>query len=427
MVELLLAFELFSFKLKHRPKFWLRVAVADILCVGFALAFPISSYSSWFSSLMFLTFFLVTILAMSHVYKTEWRYLFFFGILSYTAQHISHEFFNLIGSSASFFTDQYMGMYGSIVLDWSNLNASFWLASFIYIDIYLLFYSLITFFLRKEFKNIEIRINNVSLLFLSAIILLVDIILNSIIVYIPTGYSKIYSIVTSIYAIICCLLVLYIQNSILNTKQLQKDLHESKQLLHLSQEQYKTSKKNIELINLKCHDLKHQIRSLRAKDSISPSTLSEIEKEIDIYDSSVKTGNEAVDVILTEKSLLCKKDQIKLTCMADCSGLSYISDSDLYSLLGNALDNAINAVMALPVESRNISLVIKKTNSFTSISIVNPYKGKLAMNEEGLPETSKNTDYHGYGMKSIKMIVEKYDGNLQIGAKDNVFSLSILF
>ena len=181
------------------------------------------------------------------------------------------------------------------------------------------------------------------------------------------------------------------------------------------------------MINLKCHDLKHQIRQLREKDSISPSTLSEIEKEIDIYDSSVKTGNEAVDVILTEKSLLCKKDQIKLTCMADCSGLSYISDSDIYSLLGNALDNAINAVMALPVQSRNISLVIKKTNSFTSISIINPYQGRITINEDGLPETSKDTDYHGYGMKSIKMIVEKYNGNLQIEAKDNMFTLSILF
>ena len=62
-----------------------------------------------------------------------------------------------------------------------------------------------------------------------------------------------------------------------------------------------------------------------------------------------------------------------------------------------------------------------------TLNIHNSFEGNL-MFENGLPKTTKKDEiFHGYGMKSIKMIVEKYDGNLTVAVKDGIFNLDILF
>ena len=180
---------------------------------------------------------------------------------------------------------------------------------------------------------------------------------------------------------------------------------------------------------MKCHDLRHQIREYGKKSAISPESINDLEQMINIYDSNVKTGNETLDLILTEKSLLCQKKNIKLTCLADCSKIGFIDDSDLYSLFGNAVDNAIEAVMKIQNDDkRNISLIVRNVENYLSISIENYYEGEIKFGDDGLPLTTKfDTNYHGYGVKSIKYIVDKYHGTLSITAKKDIFKLYILF
>ena len=186
------------------------------------------------------------------------------------------------------------------------------------------------------------------------------------------------------------------------------------QLLDKAEEQYKQNKENVDLINIKCHDLKHQIRGLGNKANISQDTVKELENMISIYDSTIKTNNDALDLILTEKSLFCQKNKIDLKCYADCSKLGFINESDLYSLFGNMIDNAIEAVTKIEnKDKRTISLIVRNALSCTSIFISNYFEGKIRLDRNGMPITSKqNKNYHGYGLKSIKMIVDKYNGCL---------------
>ena len=211
-------------------------------------------------------------------------------------------------------------------------------------------------------------------------------------------------------------------------RQLEKDVDTLSVLLHQSEEQYKQSNENIKLLNLKCHDLKHQVREYTEKRSIDSQYIDDLVSLINIYDSSVKTGNEALDLILTEKSLLCHKNQINITCLADCSKLGFVSNSDLYSLFGNIIDNAIEAVTKLTdPHKREINLVVKNVNNFVSIDIENYYQGKIELDSDGLPKTTKdNENYHGFGLKSVLMIVNKYNGDLHINVDNSIFSLSIL-
>ena len=102
---------------------------------------------------------------------------------------------------------------------------------------------------------------------------------------------------------------------------------------------------------------------------------------------------------------------------------------EICTLFGNCLDNAIEAVMKInDIDKRNINLIVRNVHSFISITIENYYVGNILLNSDGLPMTTKsNKDYHGFGTKSIKMIVNKYQGDLKITTKKNIFTLSILF
>ena len=206
------------------------------------------------------------------------------------------------------------------------------------------------------------------------------------------------------------------------------ELAHTKEAIRQSQLQYEIQKDNIELINIKCHDLKHQIGKYARQGGLDEKTVSEMKDAINIYDSSVKTGNEVLNIVLTEKSLVCNKNKINLSCMVDASGLTEFSEGDLYALFGNILDNAIEAVSQISdVERRCIGLHVQSFPGFVSIMTDNYYEGKINF-KNGLPITLKENKLdHGFGLKSIRLITEKYDGEMHITTEDNVFRLTLLF
>lgn len=319
-------------------------------------------------------------------------------------------------------------MYGSATFDFSNISETMILIALVYLEIYIVSYCLCYRFLAKRlYKNGEIRLQNQNILLLSVLILLVDIIINAFVVYIDNNSNSVYEIVICIYNILCCILVFYIQMSVVNTKKMEREIETAQQLLQQARKQYEISRENIDSINRKCHDLKYQVRSLGKKSEIDDQYIREIENMISIYDANVKTGNEAIDIILTEKSLSCFHRGIKLTCMADCEKLGFIHDSDLYVLFGNAIDNAIEAVGKIADEEKKyIGLTVYCNNAMISIDVHNYFEGEMKLDEEGFPITTKeDKECHGFGMKSIKMIAEKYCGDVSIVVRDHFFNLNI--
>jgi len=222
--------------------------------------------------------------------------------------------------------------------------------------------------------------------------------------------------------------ILYLQSEMFKKSAMRQELEVMNMLWKKEQEQYELSKENIALINQKCHDLKHQIRALRnSTEEGTREYLREIENSIQIYETIVKTGNEVLDTILTEKSLYCKEKDITVSCVADGSQLGFIHTVDLYAILGNALDNAIEAVEKLEEkEKRQIDVLIYKQQQFLAMNIINPMEKTLVYEDE-LPVTTKgDKNYHGYGLRSIQYLLKKYDGTLSISNEDNCFSLMML-
>ena len=225
-----------------------------------------------------------------------------------------------------------------------------------------------------------------------------------------------------------CIVVLYMESELFKKSQLKQEKELVDFLYRTQQEQYKISRENIAVINQKCHDLKHQIRALRNADKEElDKYLGEIEESVEIYEAIVKTGNDVFDTILTEKSLYCKKHGIQVTCVADGSQLGFIDTIDLYAILGNVMDNAIEAVEKFEEkEKRQIDVMIYRQHNFLVMNIINPISEQLVY-EDGLPLTRKADKFsHGFGLRSIRQILRKYDGFLNISEEDGCFSLKML-
>lgn len=105
-----------------------------------------------------------------------------------------------------------------------------------------------------------------------------------------------------------------------------------------------------------------------------------------------------------------------------------MSASDLSSLFGNIIDNAIEAVLKLDGDYRLIKISAHEKNGFLSLVEENYVDGDVKFSKGGLPiSTKENQIYHGFGSKSIKYIATKYNGTYSFEQKGNKFKVSLLF
>lgn len=195
-----------------------------------------------------------------------------------------------------------------------------------------------------------------------------------------------------------------------------------------TEKQYEFDKRAIEMINIKCHDIKHRLIALRDMpfDSQKEQAFADIEDAVLIYDSIAKTDCKPLDVVLSNKCLLCEKYDIKITYIIDGKQLGFMKSSDIYSLFGNALDNAIREERSVEDrEKRIINISVVAKDRFLRISIEN-YCETSPEFQNGLPiTTQKDPNEHGFGMLSMKRIVEHYEGVMSVDIIDKMFTLSI--
>lgn len=201
-------------------------------------------------------------------------------------------------------------------------------------------------------------------------------------------------------------------------------------MLQRQYDQYRMSIDNIELLRREFHDLKHYMIAIRAEEDPQKRDqyLEEMEQAILNQEALTNTGNRVLDVVLTTKSTYCSQKGINFTCLADGSLISFMHVKDICSIFGNALDNAIECVSQFDdPEKRLVTLSMFQKNRFLMIQFENYTETVLELDSNCLPRTTKgNTQYHGYGLKSIQAAAQKYGGSMTLQSKDNWFTLSVL-
>ena len=435
MLELILAEAMFLSKLNIRNNFIIRLIISLLFCFGISFILPTNFENIYYYSFLFLIMFLVTIIASMFCFKAPLKNILFCAIAGYTIQHIASECYEMFNNYMNLIIERSFNFYdaeGTI-----DINAQNYFFLLVYFAIFVIIYGLVYYLIVPKVEKYKVlQTNNKVILSLSIFIVLIDVIIGAIILFIlPEKYlaslSKLvkFSVyfLLHFYNILCCVLAIVLLIELPRRSSAESDLITVNKLYKIEQSQYNSVKENLDLINIKCRDLKHQMRNILNNKQVDTSEINKIEQAIDIYDSTYKTKNEALNIVLMEKGLICKKNKIELTCIIDASKLSFIKDNDIYSLFGNLLDNAIEAVKNLEQSKRVISLQIKNSGEFLIIKTYNNYNGKINF-VNNLPITTKeDKDYHGYGLKSINYIVKSYDGQMKIKTNNQVFDLTILF
>lgn len=410
IAELLICTAIFSFSLKRRKLFVLRIILCLAALVLVSFIFGIFVEILWLQTLKILLIVAIMILSVYFCFDTTLWIALFCEIGAYATQHMGFK----IGSTVQ-----------EQILLFTSMGNKMAQAVYVLIDgiIYVLSYMI---FARKIRRNEADYIENKQIILLALALIMFTTLLQNIFDEFGENIPLAINYVILTYDFLCCIFTLCMQYGIFKSGRMLKDFKIMEHVLHLQKQQLETSRENIDIINIKCHDVKHQLSLLG--DRISPDEMQELARVISIYDTTVKTGNEALDVVLAEKNLVCEREEFKMDCIVDGAKLGFMSSSDIYSLFGNAIDNAIEAVRRIEnKDERIISILIKESRGMLSIHIENSYTGELIVNE-GLPLTTKeDSNYHGFGMKSIRMLSEKYGGFFSYKVQNGIFAIDILF
>lgn len=175
------------------------------------------------------------------------------------------------------------------------------------------------------------------------------------------------------------------------------------------------------------HDYKNHIQTLLAlvgDDDKTREYLWSLNKDLTEVDAVLKTGNIALDAILNSKLTLIKSKDIPVEAKANVPENLKISDADLCAVIGNLLDNAIEAVAALPKEEQFIRIYIGMLKSQLYISVINSSAG--SPRKRGERYLSTKGEGRGLGLMRIDGIVKKAGGTVNRKTEQGVFATEIL-
>ena len=435
LLELYIIYFLITKKLKRKENFKLRLSLGIIGVLSFA--FLISIFYYYFGNtvigriFVYTSLFIVSIIHFKLILDESFWTVILCATLGYSLQNLVYKAYLTIWTGF-----QWIGLFDG-------------LDKFIHFEIYyrllycLIFTGLIVLIYKLFIKKVRDKFTNTSLkyqlLILGIGVLLISNILCSLedvfFAYLKSGRENefdnyVYYVLRqtgNVFSIICCGIVVVLINQAIEKDDLKQKIEYLQHTIRSAERQYEISKNTIDSINIKCHDIKYKIEASLNSNKIND--LDEINNLIAIYDSNIQTGNKLLDVLFTEKSLYCEQNNIKFSAMIDGTKLDFIEDGDLYCLFGNLMDNALEAVTKIPNEDKRIiNFTVKSKDNLLIIQQDNYYIGDINFDKDGLPLTSKeDKKYHGFGMQSIKLLVEKYHGTMTTYVNSDVYHLNILF
>lgn len=413
-VQLLMMLAAFSIPMSRRQRFAARLsgAMAAYLALGVpfcVLVRRIPANAYLMSILVHLLLFLVCLGILAFCMQCTRKEILFVGAAAYAAQHITFALTQIIGFFAAM-----PGWLREVGMNY-----------LIYLVVALAACRLLV---RPNQSGGLLKQMDFRMVLVTLAVLVCSIVLSSFVQF-SDIQPRVVAVVCWLYAVVSCGLSLALQFDLSHRNKLEETNLLLEQMLHSEKQQHDLAKDTIDIINRKCHDLKYQIAAFRDMDSRAErqACIHEMENSVMIYDSRVQSGNDALDVILTEKGLLLDQYHIRYSYIIDGKRLNFLSVVDLYTLFNNALDNALESARQAPEEQRFLSLRVQAYHQMLLVHLDNTCLEPPVF-VDGMPQTSKGDHvYHGFGTRSIRYIAEKYGGDVRMRAEGGKFVLDILF
>lgn len=223
-------------------------------------------------------------------------------------------------------------------------------------------------------------------------------------------------VISTTFAYMCCLLVLYGQQLISMQLNLAKENSIINEIISKKVQQYKVSTSNMNYLNKTVHDLMHNLSKLYTIEDYQERNafLDELSSSLTIYNAFIETGNSALDTILTEKNFFCISNNIHFKCFIKDLSLEKMELTDVYTIFSGLLDAVISNFYKIEdSEKRFLSIHASTTGNLNTITITAFLENNTI---------SKND----YDVKSAICAVEKYNGNLSIEYKDSLCVINII-
>lgn len=174
------------------------------------------------------------------------------------------------------------------------------------------------------------------------------------------------------------------------------------------------------------HDYRHHIQTMKVH--AANGEYAEIDRYLDMLDQDltnvetvVKTGNRMADAILNSKLSLAEGKKIRIKAEARIPVSLTVSELDLCTIIGNLLDNAMEACMELPPQERLIRIYMEMKGNYLYFALTNTAKG-----EKKHSFRSTKGKGHGLGLSRVDAAVKKYGGYVTRASEAGAFSTEIL-
>lgn len=400
-------------RLSRRTGFWLRLVggFCGIVVMCFSYKSLIFSLDIGFYRMLFLRntncvlAFILTMLLLQMCCRCTFWHTLFCVTAGYCMEHLSQKVVLIL----------------QLVYD----SDDFWLELAFSVCVRALIYAVLFFLVIRKIDVARIGTDNKPQIVVALLTILFAVFINSFAnVEAAKAGSTVLVLYLHLFSIVASIMGLFVEFYQLAYQTVKSERDIMKQLLYQEAAQYQREKETIDMINVKCHDLKHQLHVLEQQ--YGKDKMKDMRRAIDGYDSFFRTGCLALDTVLAMKNYNCESKHIQFTCMADGEKLNFLMEEDIYSLFGNILDNAIEAVELLPGEKRIISLTVEEKNNFIFIHCENYFAVQPEF-MDGLPKTTKlDKAYHGFGSCSIQMIADRYDGGCTFKTDDGIFYTDVV-
>lgn len=210
------------------------------------------------------------------------------------------------------------------------------------------------------------------------------------------------------------IIMIYYTNKTSEQAQIKKDFEIAEHHYAMQQEYYDQLRVQQEETRALWHDISKYLRA--AQIDSTNAAITEVQEMLNSISCVVDVNNRIVSVILNEYFQIAKSADISIEIDVQVPSELFVTAADLYVLIGNTLDNAIEACVALPEEQREITLKLKKHNNLLFYEVTNPYMEKHLHRIRG--------NYHGFGLKNVAKCVEKYSGKLEVSKDNGVFRVA---
>lgn len=284
-----------------------------------------------------------------------------------------------------------------------------------------LFYFLIAFIISKvsiKEKHISFSFSKSSMLFLlpaSSVLLLVGIAYTIENFQLNDHVYMLFSVAT-ILLIYANVIVFWVHEHTIKTQYENTELKLQKQKSKLDTEYYLILQNQYENSNILIHDIKRHLMAI--KELAADKDVDRINRYIDnLYDNyqikSIKkySNNKLINAIINRYVSAFNEKDIDFFCDIRDIDFSFVSDDNITSLFDNLLENALEA--SQNAEIKNIELTVNRINlNFISINVWNYCSNIPKLINGKLVTTKRNSNVHGFGIKSIERIAKQYDGNV---------------